>query len=212
MTQTAAKRAQTDARKAVVRVPFFDSDAAVVRALCAGQAAGGAALYDRYHVHVRRVLVRVLGPDAELGDLIQDVFATAIDSIGRLEEPDALRGWLAGIAVHRARAEIRRRARSRWFPLFAREQLPEVAAPVSTPEIDEAVRTTYRILSKLSADERIALCLRFIDGMELSEVAAVCDVSLATIKRRLSRARKKFVTIARTHPELADFLGAEESS
>jgi RNA polymerase sigma-70 factor (ECF subfamily) len=134
------------------------------------------------------------------------VFTTAIDSIDRLEEPEALRGWLAGIAVYRARAEIRRRARSRWFPLFSRERLPEVEAPVSTPEIDEAVRATYRVLSKLSADERIAFALRVIDGMELVEVAEVCGNSLATIKRRVARAKKKFLSMARTYPELSDWL------
>jgi RNA polymerase sigma-70 factor (ECF subfamily) len=191
---------------AVARLPFFESDVAVVRAVRAGQSAGGAALYDRHHAHVRRVLVRVLGPDAELGDLIQDVFAAAIDSIDRLDDPEALKSWLGGIAVHRARAEIRRRARRRWFPLFSRDRLPEVEAPVSTPEIDEAVRATYRVLSKLSADERIAFSLRYVDGMELMEVAEVCGHSLATTKRRLARAKRKFASIASTYPELADWL------
>jgi RNA polymerase sigma-70 factor (ECF subfamily) len=201
------RRSNEVSKKAgVVRLPFFDSDVAIVRAIRAGQGAGGAALYDRHHGHVRRVLVRVLGPDAELGDLIQDVFEIAIDSIDRLEEPDALKSWLAGIAVHRARSEIRRRARRRWFPLFSREQLPEVEAPVSTPEIDEAVRATYRALSKLSVDERIVFSLRHIDGMELAEIAEVCGHSLATTKRRLARAGKRFSAIASTYPELAEWL------
>jgi RNA polymerase sigma-70 factor, ECF subfamily len=191
----------------LVRLPLVESDAAIVGALRAGQQVGGAALYDRYHTHVRRVLTRVLGPDAELGDLVQDVFVEAIDSIDRLEEPAALRGWLATIAVFRARGEIRRRTRSRWFPLFSSEQLPDVAAPVSTPEVDEAVRATYRILAKLSADERIVFALRFVDGMQVAEVAEVCRVSLATVKRRLTRAQKRFVAIARNVPEVSDWLG-----
>jgi RNA polymerase sigma-70 factor (ECF subfamily) len=195
------------AGSSVVRLPFFESDAAVVSAIRAGQSAGGAALYDRHREHVQRVLLRVLGPDADLRDLVQDVFLAAIDSIERLEQPDALRGWLASIAVHQARAEIRKRARGRWFPLFANDDLPEVEANVSTPEVDEAVRATYRILGKLPADERIAFSLRFIDGMELVEVADICGVSLATIKRRLALAQKKFVTMARTYPELSEYLG-----
>lgn len=202
--ETTERGGAHDAR--VVRLPFLESDAAVVAAVRAGQPEGGAALYDRYAQHVRRVLVRVLGPDADVADLLQDVFVSAIDSIDRLEEPGALKAWLATIAVYRARAEIRRRARARWFPLFANEDLPEVQASVSSPEVDEAVRTTYRVLGKLSADERITFALRFIDGMELVAVAEACDVSLATAKRRLARARKKFSAMARTYPELADFL------
>jgi RNA polymerase sigma-70 factor (ECF subfamily) len=190
----------------VVRLPFFESDSAIVTALRAGQPAGGAALYDRYHQHVRRVLVRVLGSGADVNDLVQDVFVSAIDGIARLEDPESLRGWLASIAVFRARAEIRKRSRTRWFPLFGNDELPDVVAVVATPEIDEAVRTTYRVLDKLSADERIAFALRFIDGMELVEIAEACGVSLATLKRRLSRAQKKFVGMARTYPELAEWL------
>ena len=203
-------RPQTEAPKprvsSVVRLPVAESDTALVAALRAGHATGGAALYDRYHRHVRRVLVRVLGPDEDLGDLVQDVFVEAIDSMDRLNAPEALRGWLASIAVFRARAEIRRRTRSRWFPLFAVDRLPEVAAPVSTPEIDEAVRATYRVLTKLPADERIAFALRVIDGMQVNEVADACRVSVATVKRRLSRAERRFVTIARGVPEIAEWL------
>jgi RNA polymerase sigma-70 factor (ECF subfamily) len=194
------------ARSQVARLPFFESDSAVVAALKARQPAGGAALYDRHHQHVRRVLIRLLGPGAHVGDLVQDVFVSAIDSIDRLEQPESLRAWLASIAVFRSRAEIRYRARSRWFPLFAAEDLPETDARVATPEIDEAVRTTYLVLEKLAADERIAFALRFIDGMELVEVAEACEVSLATIKRRLARAQTKFTNIARTYPALSEWL------
>jgi RNA polymerase sigma-70 factor, ECF subfamily len=201
--ETAAEKPRVSS---VVRLPVAETDAALVAGLRAGQATGGAALYDRYSRHVRRVLVRVLGPDEDLGDLVQDVFVEAIDSIDSLDTPEALRGWLASIAVFRARAEIRRRARTRWFPLFAVDRLPEVAAPVSTPEVDEAVRATYRVLAKLPADERIAFALRFIDGMQVSEIAGTCRVSIATIKRRLTRAQRRFTTIARGVPEIAEWL------
>jgi RNA polymerase sigma-70 factor (ECF subfamily) len=191
-------------------LPFFDSDRAVVMAIRAGQAAGGAALYDRHVAHVRRVLIRILGPDSELSDLVQEVFLSAIDSMGRLEDPDALRSWLSSIAVFRARAEIRRRVRARLFPLFGGDDLPEVEAPVSTPEVSQAVRTTYTLLGKLGTDERIAFALRFIDGMELVEVADACSVSLATIKRRLARAQKRFSAMARTYPELDEWVSGGE--
>ncbi len=211
MAMTQRSLPVSDRRGSVVHLPFAESDAALVGAIRAGQGAGGAAMYDRHHQYVRRVLVRVLGPAAELDDLIQDVFMAAIDSIERLEDPHALRPWLAGIAVRCARVEIRRRTRARWFPLFDRSELPEVEAPVSSPELDETVRLTYAVLGKLAADERIAFALRFIDGMELVEVAEACNVSLATTKRRLQRARKKFVTMALTYPELADWLEEVEA-
>jgi RNA polymerase sigma-70 factor (ECF subfamily) len=198
-------------KPAVDRPPSLDSDPAIVGALRAGDSAGGVALYDRYGGYVRRVLMRMLGPDAELTDLTQDVFMTAIDSIERLEDPAALRAWLAGIGVHLARAEIRRKVRSRRILSFPPGDLPAVAATMCGPEVDAALRATYRVLEKLAPDERILFALRFIEGMNLVEVAGACDVSLATAKRRLARARKKFVTIARTVPELCEWLEEEPS-
>lgn len=197
-------------RSAVAHLPFFQSDADLVAAIRAGERAGGAALYDRHYAYVRRVLMRVLGPDTDLHDLVQDVFVAAIDSIDRLTEPSALRAWLAGISVNCVRAELRRRTRSRSLFQRSAEEPPDAIAIVSTPELDEAVRATYRVLSRLSIDERIPFALRFIEGMELTEVARACDVSLATAKRRLTGARKKFVNVARAYPELSDWLrGAE---
>jgi RNA polymerase sigma-70 factor (ECF subfamily) len=52
--------------------------------------------------------------------------------------------------------------------------------------------------------------LRFIDGMELVEVADACSVSLATIKRRLARAQKRFSAMARTYPELDEWVSGGE--
>jgi RNA polymerase sigma-70 factor (ECF subfamily) len=86
------------------------------------------------------------------------------------------------------------------------DELPDVQASAAPPEVLDALRATYAALDKLPADERIAFALRFIDGMELTEVAAACDTSLATIKRRLARAGARFEVEARKHPVLEAWL------
>ena len=45
----------------------------------------------------------------------------------------------------------------------------------------------------------------FQEGMDLVEVAAACRVSLATIKRRLTRAEARFVELARQEPSLTEW-------
>lgn len=195
-----------DATRGSLVVLPITSDAAIVAAVRAGRPEGAVALYQRYAPFVRRMLTRVLGPDAAIRDLEQDVFLAAIDGMDRLQEEDALRGWLAGICVRLSRAEIRRRTRDRWFPRFAADDPPETEAPSSDPEVDAAARATYRILGKLGADDRIVFALRYLDGMDLVEVADACGVSLATIKRHLARARHRFMTMARSEPELADWV------
>lgn len=195
---------ETGAR--VVRLSGPTSDAAIVDALRAGHSAGAAALFDRYHDHVRRVLVHVLGPDSDLADLAQEVFVAAIASIGRLENPDALRAWLGSIAVFTARARIRQRRRWRILELVPHERLPEREQMRASPEVDEAVRATYRVLERMGKDDRIAFALRFIDGMELSQIAEHCRVSLSTIKRRLTKATERFERLARREASLHEWL------
>ena len=70
----------------------------------------------------------------------------------------------------------------------------------------EALRATYAVLEKLPADERIAFALRFVEGLELTQVAEACAVSLATIKRRLAKAEARFLALAGRQPALEPWL------
>jgi RNA polymerase sigma-70 factor, ECF subfamily len=181
-------------------------DAALVAALASEDPSARAEVFDRYAPHVQRVLARVLGHDNELADLLHEVFVRALAQIDRLDDPSALKAWLTSIAVFTAREHIRRRVRGRWLRFFASEDLPEVPFLAAGEEIRESLRATYAVLDRLGLDDRIAFSLRFIEGLELGEVAAACCVSLNTIKRRLARAEKRFVSLARREPSLREWL------
>ena len=185
--------------------PFGD-DAAIVHGCRRGEPRARAALCERYADQVHRVLYRVLGFDRDLADLHHDVFVRAIGSIGRIDDPSALKPWITSIAVHVARSAIARRRRQRWLSFRPWEDLPEIDACVASGEVLDALGATYAILGTLPADERIAFALRFIDGMELTEVAAACGTSLATVKRRLARAGDTFAEQARRHPALETWV------
>ncbi|HEX4355041.1 MAG TPA: sigma-70 family RNA polymerase sigma factor [Polyangiales bacterium] len=163
-------------------------------------------MFERYGRDVERVLFRVLGPDTELPDLLHDVFVAALTSIDQVRDPSALRGWLTGIAVRKARKCIVKRRRWRIIQFFAPTDMPEGEARVAPVEVSEALRCTYEVLDRLPADERLAFALRHIDGMELTTVAAACGVSLATIKRRLVRAQRAFVRMASEQDSLVPWL------
>lgn len=190
----------------LAKVAFVGDDAALVEGFRRGDPGARAALYDRHADHVHRVLYRILGVHPDLADLHHDVFVRAIGSIGRLEDPAALKGWLTMIAVHVAHTAITRRKRRGWLWFLPGEELPEMESNTASSEVRDALRATYAVLDTLPADERIAFALRFIDGMELTEVAAACDTSLATIKRRLARATERFGAEARKQPVLEPWL------
>ena len=187
-------------------LPTSGDDVALVSALVRGDPAARAELFDRHASHAQRVLARVLGHDAELADLLHEVFARVLAQIESLEDPAALKWWLTTIAVFTAREHIRRRMRGRWLRFFASEDLPDLPVAGADEEVRESLRRTYAVLDRLGVDDRIAFSLRFIEGLDFAEVAAACGVSLNTIKRRLARAEKRFVALARREPALHDWL------
>jgi RNA polymerase sigma-70 factor (ECF subfamily) len=179
-------------------------DADLVAALWAGDASAPATLFDRYGAQVERLLWSLLGPEAEADDLLHEVFLRALEGVHDVEEPSRLRSWVTGIAVFTAREHIRKRTRRRW--LFFVDDVPERPAPAPTEEISEATWQTFEVLRSMDADERVIFSLRFIEGMEMAEVAVACDLSLSTAKRRLKDAEKHFVARARRYPALRSWI------
>ncbi len=95
------------------------SDALLVAALQAGRADARRLLFERYGNYVERLVVRVLGLDAEVPDLINEVFARALERIAHVADPAALKGWLGSVALFTARAFLRdRRSRRRFLGFF----------------------------------------------------------------------------------------------
>src|SRR5690348_5333036 len=193
-------------KETVTPLAFAGGDEDLIDALRAGHPGAAAVFYDRYASSVQRGLQSVLGRDAEIPDLLQEVFIRAIDRIGELQDLNQVRGWLTTIAVFAARAHIRRQARRKWLSLFSPERTKQPHLEPPSSDARRALRDTYRTLDTLPADERIAFVLRFIDGMTLPEAAAAAGVSLATLKRRLSRAERKFVARVRERPLLEQWL------
>jgi len=181
-------------------------DSALVLALLEGHPAAKIELFDRYVRLVERILTRILGHDAELGDLVHEVFARSFSCIPSLSDPAALKGWLTAIAVITARDCIRRRARGRWLLFLDSQEVPDIESQEASDEVREALRVTYRLLDRLGADDRIAFVLRYIEELELKDVAAACDVSLNTIKRRLARSERRFSALAEREPALKPWL------
>ena len=194
-------------RPAVVRaLPFGGGDEALIAGIRAGQTGAAVALVERYGHHIERVLCRVLGPDQELPDVLHDVIAHALANIDQVRNADALKAWLTQIAVFCARGVIRRRQRRKWLTFWSPTDLPDVASPESSPETRDVLAATYEILAQLPAEERIAFSLRFVDQMELADVASALDVSLATVKRILRRAETRFLTFAKRYPAVLEAI------
>lgn len=185
--------------------PAPESDAELVQALKNGDAGAAGRLYDRHASGVHGMVYRLLGRQAEIDDIVQEVFIYALYSIDKLREPAALKGWLFGIAVGKVRSHLRHRARRSWLSFLPHDEMPEPAVPTNDPEADLA-QAVRGILEHLPPDERIALVVHRVEGLTLDDAAKACGMSLSTFKRRLAKAEERFILRAQKHPGIAGWL------
>jgi RNA polymerase sigma-70 factor (ECF subfamily) len=185
-------------------------DTQLADALRAGEGSAVARLFDLYGRHVERVLIRTIGRDGEMEDMVQDVFLGAYRSGPKYQGNDAqLKAWISRIAVFTARGYLRKRKRRWWLRSADPGEMPEQNSKEPSPHTSEVLRRTYEALDQMDPDLRIPFALRELESMELAEIAESCDCSVSTVKRRLNRARKAFERLAKKDPILRDWLGDE---
>lgn len=141
---------------------------------------------------VNGLAYRILGRPDEVDDLVQDSFVQALSSLDRLQKPSAFSSWMGSIVVRTAHKRLRRRGLRTRLGL-ERDKPIDVDVLVSRtapPDVAAELRAVYGILGRLPAEERVALVLRRVEGMKLTEVAETMDLSLATVKRRLAKAEE----------------------
>jgi RNA polymerase sigma-70 factor (ECF subfamily) len=200
MAPTQRTAAETVARKTSDerQVAFLGDDQALVQGVRAGNPAALGALYDRYVEDVRRVLLHTLGPRLDLADLVQDVFINVLSSVGSLRDAGALRSWLFQVTVRTARKHIRSKSRRWWLNLWPQgDELEAQPSRALEEHASDAVQATFRILERMDAEDRLVFSLRYVSGMDLAEMTETCEMSLSTLKRRLTRAQQRFFIAAR---------------
>ena len=183
--------ARADRAPVLELVPKESGNEEIIEGLKASKPWAARSLYDRFEELVNRLVWRTLGADPEHDDVVQQVFLNILTSIHKVENPAMLRSWITSVTVNTVRRELRSRCYRGIFRL-----VPDVAADVDhqIPASDrKLVRSSFTILRRMSVDDRLAFSLHFIEGQTLSEVATATGVSLATVKRRIARARKSFV-------------------
>jgi RNA polymerase sigma-70 factor (ECF subfamily) len=146
-------------------------------------------LYDRALPEVFGYLMPRCGDAAVAEDLSAETFLAACDAIGRSQLNTVSVAWLIGIARHKLVDHWRRQARYERH-LRAVADLTEATDDPWDAHIDAA--TIERILASLSAVNRMALTLRYLDGLSVPEVAELLGRTVPATDQVLARARSSF--------------------
>lgn len=153
--------------------------------------------YDGHQAQVRGHLYRLLGPDSELDDLVQTIFARAFAALATFKANSTLSTWLYRITTNTTHNLLRQRFRRNrvkaafgWWLSGRSAHLQDSHADVR----DEATR----LLQHLAPDLREVFVFYHYEGLTLQEIAQILDKPLSTIGDRLTRARKRLHELATT--------------
>lgn len=148
-------------------------------------------LMQAYGRDLHRHCYQVLRDRDVADDVHQTVFVQAYRDLPAFAGRSSFRTWLYAIARHRLMDAMK--IGSRWRRRFERaEPLPDAAD--ERPRADDAladsaeVRALVAAVGSLSLDSRIAVLLRFCEGMTFEEIGAVCGEKPATVQARVARA------------------------
>jgi RNA polymerase sigma-70 factor (ECF subfamily) len=142
-----------------------------------------AQLVEAYHADMRRVSY-VVCADADLVDeAVQQAWQIAWRKLGTVRHPDRVRAWLVSVAANETR-QLMRRGRRR--PEV--ELKPAWAADFDTdPGADVRLIDLAVALRRLSAEDRALLAMRYVTGLNATEISAVAGGSPSGVRSRLAR-------------------------
>jgi RNA polymerase sigma factor (sigma-70 family) len=101
-----------------------------------------------------------------------------------------IRSWLVAIAANEARQHVRRRRRATVVDISHAMSAPSPVDPDFARIVD-----LERALGDLGADDRRLIALRYIAGLDSSEIAPLVGLSSSGVRSRLARVleRLRFV-------------------
>src|SRR5678815_4925515 len=179
--------------------------AAIVAELKAGTEEAYAWLIGEFHQPIYSLVYRIVCDPADAADTTQDVFVKVFRGIGHFHGESSLKTWIYRIALHEAsnrrRWWFRHKARETSMEPMETENSQERSSALEERLVDghdspfdafahEEVRARVESeLRKVPEPYRTTLVLRDLEGMSYEEIAELTQVSLGTVKSRLTRGR-----------------------
>jgi RNA polymerase sigma-70 factor (ECF subfamily) len=180
-------------------------ESAIIQELKAGSEDAYAWLVGEFHHSVYSVVYRILTDPADAADTTQEVFLKIFRGMKHFHGQSSLKTWIYRIAIHEA--SNRRRW---WFRHKAKETSMEPAetgsdfssAQYANPALVDQHKSPFEMvadhelrarveqeLRQVIEPYRTALVLRDIEELSYEEIAEITQVSLGTVKSRITRGR-----------------------
>ena len=154
-------------------------------------------IFAAHYDQVWRVIRRRGARDAELSDLVQDVFAAFYRQVLEQGFPDSISAKLQGLAAGRAMNQVRDDKRAPvtlGLPSSRSEKPRSAPAPESALDV---VTVTRRLLPALSPEHRDVVKAILLRELSHDEAAAELGLPRPTVTARLIAAKRRLAALAK---------------
>ena len=171
-------------------MPLPQPDLALLRQAQRGDERAFAVIVRAYELPVFNYVLRTVGDRALAEDLTQDIFLRVFQGLPGFSLRCRFTTWLFQIAKNRILDELRARDRKPRATVTIEDAPPidVVDAPI---ERVETIDTLWRAVAELNPDLKMALLLRDVVGLSYVEIADSLEITLATVKWRIYKAREE---------------------
>ena len=143
-----------------------------------------------YEVPVFNYVLRLVRDRVLAEDLTQEVFIRVFQGLPNFSLRSRFTTWLFQVTKNRVLDELRANER-RPRALVALDDVPPLEVVDAPLERIEAIDAVWRAVDGLNVDLRMALLLRDVVGLSYTEIADSLEITLATVKWRIFKAREE---------------------
>lgn len=149
-------------------------------------------LVSLYQRRVVRLAYRLMGWNADVDDVVQDVFLRALRNARGYRGEGSLWTWLTRITINCCRAHQRRRMILEKFRRALSRRRAAASPPSDCQAIsNERARQVRTAVAALPSRDREVVVLFYLEQRPIAEIAALLNTSANAIEVRLHRARSK---------------------
>jgi RNA polymerase sigma-70 factor (ECF subfamily) len=170
--------------------PVERTDAQVVRDVLSGDRDAYRLLVRRYGDVLHGHALRMTNSPDEAADLVQRAFVKGFKRLSSCREPERVGAWLFRILANICKDHVRSPRRSDVSVAVLAGSLRSGSDPESDAEGTEIRERVWGALEALTPEQREAFVLKHVEGRTYEEIAAVMDLSVASLKMRVHRARE----------------------
>ena len=143
-----------------------------------------------YELPVYNYVLRLVNDRALAEDLTQEVFLRVYQGLNTFSLRCRFTTWLFQVTKNRVLDELRASER-RPRHLVALDDIPPLEAVDQPLERTETIDAVWRAVESLTVDLKMALLLRDVVGLSYTEIADSLEITLATVKWRIYKAREE---------------------